>query len=468
MNTDLEKYYSLLDIFGAERISYHPSDKVDYSRDMWPRLAIQLRRGERLEEPDFIVWPMSSDEISKLLVLANKKNFPVIPFGAGSGVCGGAIGLSGAVICDMKKMDKMVDINVQSMLARVQTGVIGENFERELNRRGFTLGHFPSSIYCATVGGFLAMRSAGQASTKYGKIEDMVASLQAVFPDGTIITTKTVPHKATGPDINSLLLGSEGALAIITEVTLKIKPLPEARKFLSYTFGSIKSGLEAIREFMQEGVKPAIVRLYDETDTALTMNALGYEDVAGCLLMVIPEGREKIVELESEIVNKICVKSGGKDRGERASKHWLEHRYAISYRQSPILSSPKMILDTIEVVSLWRDIVPLYESMKSAIEPHATVMAHFSHAYPEGISIYFTVMTSAEGDEVKSYDDIWKAAMTACLKSGGVISHHHGIGRLKVQWLKAELGEGYKLLTILKKGLDPNNILNPGVLGLGE
>lgn len=468
MSLNLERYYSLRDIFGPERVSQYLSDKEDYSRDMWTRLAIQMRRGERLETPDFIVWPVSVDEISKLLVLANNKNFPVIPYGAGSGVCGGAVGISGGVICDMKRMDKIVDLNFESMLARVQVGVIGENLERELNRRGFTLGHFPSSIYCATVGGFVATRSAGQASTKYGKIEDMVTSLQAVLPNGTIINTKAVPRKATGPDINSLILGSEGALAIVTEVTLKIKPLPEARRFLSYTFSSVKSGLDAIREFMQEGLKPAIVRLYDETDTAITMNALGYEDITGCLLIVISEGREKFVEVESELVNKLCTRAGGKDRGERPAKHWFEHRYAISYRQSPIMSSPKMILDTIEVVALWRDVESLYVSMKSAIEPHATVMAHFSHAYPEGISIYFTVMTSAEGDEVRTYDDIWKAAMTACLKSNGVISHHHGIGRLKAQWLKAELGEGYKLLTILKKGLDPNNILNPGVLGLGE
>lgn len=468
MNSDLERYYSLRDIFGPERVSQYPSDKEDYSRDMWPRLAIQMRRGERLEAPDFIVWPVSADEISKLLVLANNKSFPVIPYGAGSGVCGGAIGIGGGVICDMKKMDKIVDLNPESMLARVQVGVVGENFERELNRRGFTLGHFPSSVYCATVGGFVATRSAGQASTKYGKIEDMVTSLQAIFPNGTIINTKTVPRKASGPDINSLILGSEGALAIVTEVTLKIKPMPEARRFLSYTFSSVKSGLDAIREFMQEGLRPSIVRLYDETDTALTMRALGYEDVSGCLLIVIPEGREKFVEVESELVNKICTKSGGKDRGEKAAKHWFGHRYALSYRQSPIMSSPKMILDTIEVATLWRDVESLYASMKGAIEPHATVMAHFSHAYPEGISIYFTVMTSADGDEVRAYDDIWKAAMTACLKSNGVISHHHGIGRLKSQWLKAELGEGYKLLVILKKGLDPKNILNPGVLGLGE
>ncbi|HDH96830.1 MAG TPA: FAD-binding oxidoreductase, partial [Proteobacteria bacterium] len=354
-----------------------------------------------------------------------------------------------------------------SMLVRVQVGVVGEKLERELNRRGFTLGHFPASMYGATVGGFVACRSAGQASTRYGKIEDILTCLQAVLPDGVVINTKTVPRKATGPDINSLLLGSEGALAIVTEVSLKIRHLPESRLFLSYTFDSVSAGLYAIREFMQEGIKPAIVRLYDETDTALSMTALGYEDVSGCLLIVVCEGRERFVGVEAEIVRRACKNAGGRDRGERPAEHWFEHRYAISYNQSPILSSEHMILDTIEVACLWKDVVSLYEAMRKAIEPYGTVMAHFSHAYPEGISIYFTIIANAD-DEIAAYDGIWKAAMTACLRHGGVISHHHGIGRLKAPWLKAELGEGYKLLCALKKQLDPNNILNPGVLGLGE
>jgi len=465
---NVEKYHSLRDIFGPERVSYLSSEREAYARDMWPRLAIQMRRGEQLEESEFVVWPTTTGEVSRLLQLANQMSFPVVPFGGGTGVCGGAIGLDGAVVCDMKKMDRIVEVNPTSMLARVQVGLVGENLERELNRRGFTLGHFPSSIYGATVGGFAACRSAGQASTKYGKFEDMVTSLQVVLPDGIVISTKTVPRKATGPDINSLILGSEGALAIVTEVTVKIKHMPDARRFLSYTFDSIPPGLDAIREFMQEGLKPAVVRLYDETDTALSMTALGYEDVSGCLLIVICEGGEKFAEAEAEIIGGICKKAGGLDREEKPAKHWLEHRYAISYNQSPIMSSENMILDTIEVACLWRDAVPLYESMRKALEPYGTAMAHFSHAYPEGISIYFTVIANAEGDEIAAYDRIWKAAMTACLRSGGVISHHHGIGRLKAPWLKSELGEGYRLLSTLKKQLDPNNILNPGVLGIGE
>jgi len=343
---NLEKLNQLKDVLAPDRVSYAQADIVSYSRDMWPRSQLAVRDGRLPQAPEFIVWPETTEEVSRLIRLANEMRFPVVPFGAGTGVCGGAQAMPGAVIVDMKRMDRMIDLSGESLYATVETGIVGEHLERLLNRHGYTLGHFPSSIYCSTLGGFLATRSAGQLSTKYGKIEDMVISLQAVLPDGSIIRTRNAPRRATGPDLNHLLLGSEGTLAVITEASLRIWEKPEAIFFRSFVFSDVFAGMEAMRKLMRAGVRPSVVRLYDEADTALSMSAIGYE-ASGCLLILATEGHPLIAEKEMEVAGSVCRDQGGKDTGEEPARHWWDHRYSISYNQSPILSSEGMILDTI-------------------------------------------------------------------------------------------------------------------------
>jgi len=463
---NIELASRLKEIFGDERVSRMENDRIAYARDLWPRSLLQVRKDQVPNPPEYIVWPETPGEISKLMRMANDKKFPVIPFGAGSGVCGGTLPISGGVICDLKRMNRIITLNEKASTVTVQVGIIGEHLERELNRHGYTMGHFPSSIYCSTLGGFLAARSAGQLSTLYGKIEDMVVRLQAVLPDGTILQTVRTPRSATGPDFDQLMVGAEGTLCIITQATMRIHLAPAARTFASFIFPDMKTGVDAIRLFMRRGVRPAAVRLYDETDTALSMLAIGME-ASGNLLVLTFEGEERMIQTHERIARQICLENGGKDQGEEPALHWFKHRYAISYNQSKILSADQMVLDTIEVAAPWAGLMKLYDAMRQAISKHITVMAHISHVYPDGASIYFTVLGKAEsGKEIKLYDRVWQDALKACLKAGGVVSHHHGIGVLKAKFFEQQAGPAMRILKELKAALDPNNILNPGKLGL--
>jgi alkyldihydroxyacetonephosphate synthase len=227
---------SLAGIFPPDRLSASAPDRIAYARDLWPVGQFWARQGAFPHPPDVIVWPEKVDEIVALLQLANERRFPVIPMGAGSGVCGGTVAHRGGVILDMKRMKQVRRLDGDSLLATIEAGIIGQHLEEWLNGRGYTLGHFPSSIYCSSFGGWIATRSAGQLSTKYGKIEDMVQGLEGVFPDGTLFSSKVVPRSAAGPRFDQLLLGSEGTLAVITAATCRIRPLPEARRFAGYVY----------------------------------------------------------------------------------------------------------------------------------------------------------------------------------------------------------------------------------------
>jgi alkyldihydroxyacetonephosphate synthase len=465
--TNIEVWNSLRDILGPKKVSRSTLDQISYSRDMWPKGQLRMRHGKIGNLPDFIVWPETTEEISRVFRLCEEARVPVIPFGGGSGVCGGTVPVAGGIICDLKKMNRIDTINENSLLVTAQAGVLGEHLERALNHKGYTLGHFPSSIYCSTLGGYLATRSAGQLSTRYGKIEDMVVSLEAVTPDGSIIRTRTAPRSATGPDFDQLLVGSEGTLAIITRATMRIHPKPAGKEFASFIFKDLQSGFGAIRKTLQKGATPATVRLYDEADTAATLSDMGIKGQGGCLLVLVFEGGPRRCELEAQMAAEICLAEGGKAKGAGPAEHWWNHRYAIAYRQSPILSSEDMLLDVIEVATTWSNLTNLYEKMRSALEKHLTVTAHFTHAYRQGCSIYFTVMGKAEAlPDEELYEKVWDEALEACIAAGGALSHHHGIGLLKAKFMKKQLGSWMKLFAGLKKRMDPYNILNPHKMGL--
>ncbi len=453
---------SLAAIFPPARLSASAPDRIAYARDLWPVGQFWAREGHFPHPPDAVVWPETVDEIVALLRLANEHRFPVIPMGAGSGVCGGTVAHRGGVILDMKRMKRIRELDEDSLLATIEAGIIGQHLEEWLNGRGYTLGHFPSSIYCSSFGGWIATRSAGQLSTKYGKIEDMVQGLEGVLPDGTRFSSKVTPRSAAGPRFDQLLLGSEGTLAVITAATCRIRPLPEARRFAAYIYADLSSGLRAIRLMMRSGLDPAAVRLYDEIDTSITMTALGL-DVSGCLLVLVFEDQRAVIDPKVDLADSIC-REGGQAMGPGPAEHWWKHRYDISYQMSVIYKSGMMV-DTIEVATRWSNLERLYDDMRAAIGGRVTCLAHFSHVYPEGASIYFTFLgRSEEGKEVDLYQSVWNDAMNACIAAGGTITHHHGVGLLKAPWMEQEHGPLVGIYSALKRALDPNNILNPGKL----
>jgi len=457
---------ALSEILGPANVSGNPLDRIAYSRDVWPRGYLWLRAGELPCLPDAVVWPRSDKEVSDILKWCNKERVPVTPEGGGSGVCGGAAPLRAGIVMDMKKMNRVIGINSVNLTVEAQAGIVGEDLERQLMRRGLTLGHFPASMYCSTLGGWLATRSAGQLSTKYGKIEDMLISLAGVLPDGAMFHSAESPRSATGPDLDLLLVGSEGTLAVITSAVLAAKHIPAWREYRGFMFQDMESGVEALRAVMQAGLDPSVTRLYDPVDTKLHQNSMEIKG-DGCLMIMGFEGPESaFARAKAKKGFHLCARRG-QDLGTEPGEAWLKHRYSVSYYQSVIMSRERTILDTCEVAAVWSRIMELYNKVRQAIMPHAMVTAHISHLYSTGAAIYFTFVSQGQDRPPEDvYAEAWSAAMRACLEAGGTISHHHGIGAHKAAWMPDELGPAMELYRRFKKNLDPNNILNPGKMGL--
>jgi len=461
-------FEELSQLLGSENVSNREVDKIAYSRDYWLLASTWMIKGKVPALPDFIVWPENTEQISKLVKLANREKVPIIPFGEGSGVVGGAVPVKGGIIIDMKKMNRIVKIDATNLLVTVQPGINGMTFERTLNDAGFTCGHIPQSLYCSTLGGWLASRAAGQFSTKYGKIEDIVVAIEAVLPQGEIIRSKIVPRSSTGPMIEKLLLGSEGTLGVITEATLKIWPYPEKRALRSYAFDHLKPALEAIRRILAKNVYPAVVRIYDELEVERHFSEV--EKAKGkCLLILLMEGAKELVELEEKISHRICLEEEGNECGEEPVQHWLKTRFDVTY--SSIYLPQGFVGDTIEVAITWDKAMNLYNSIIKTMKETEGVFlasAHASHFYPQGVCFYF-IFGGIPTEGVKPeefFTAVWDNAMRTCLDAGGTISHHHGVGLVRAKWLKEELGEAYNVVKRIKKTLDPSNIMNPGKMGL--
>lgn len=486
------------------RFSTKQLDRVSYSRDMWPLAMVWLRQGRVPPPPDAVIWPGTDDEVAKVIRLARERRLAVIPFGAGSGVCGGTVALHGGLSLDLKRFDGIGQIDPTRRCVDVGAGVMGETLERRLEARGWTLGHFPSSIAMSTVGGWLAARSAGQLSTRYGKIEDMVLSVRGVLGTGERFETPERPFD--GPDLSQLLIGSEGTLCAFTGVRLRVHPRAEARVFRAFDVPSVERGLELIRRVLREGLRPAVVRLYDPFDTvlvgrqkpasahrspsrrsgfeatvlpgllkALASQTLGRPKLLNPLaqlakksrLVFMFEGEAKHADAEDRAAAAACLSMGGHDLGEGPAREWFHKRYDVNFRLPRLMESGTFV-DTMEVSASWDVVQDVYERVRAAASSYALVLCHFSHAYAEGCSLYFSFVGSAPSEEAieERYQALWRSALSAATSAGANVSHHHGIGLLKARAYQDSLGEGRHALATLKRLFDPDGIMNPGKLGL--
>jgi alkyldihydroxyacetonephosphate synthase len=483
---------------GDHNVARGDGERLAYSQDRWPLALVWTRAGKAPYPPDAVCWAERTEHVAAVLALAARHGFAVVPYGAGSGVCGGTVPLAGGVVLDLKKMNRLVEVRDETLLCEAEAGIIGQHLEEALNRRGFTLGHFPSSIYCSTLGGWLAARSAGQASTRYGKIEDMCAGLECVLPGGEVAVLKPTPRAAVGPDWKQVLIGSEGTLGVITRAWLRIWPLPEARRFLSYKFPSAAAGLGAIRKVLRRGLRPAVVRLYDPFDTLIgvaggggskgalehakkdlmeraKLRLLAHPEWAavlerfagGCHAIFVCEGDRELVALEGDAIEREARAAAAEPRGPEPAEHWLAHRYDISYKGAPVFREGAFV-DTMEVAAPWDRIEALYEAVRRALAPLAVTLAHFSHAYSDGCSIYFTFAALCEDDAATEarYEACWRAGLEAALGAGATISHHHGVGILKAPFMRRELGGFLDVYAKVKAAVDPRGTLNPGKMGL--
>ena len=448
-----------------------------YSQDQWPRKLLELReQGPAPSQVHGVVWPESSAQVAAILRAANKHaDVGLYPYGAGSGVCGATIPSEKErrlrIVVDLKAMRKVRSIDLKSMTVWAEAGIIGENLERSLNQEGLTLSHFPSSIYCSSLGGYLATRSAGQFSTKYGKIEDMVLSLEVVLADATVVETGRAPRSAMGPDWTQLLLGSEGTLAFFTAACLQIHRIPEARVMMGFGASDVSQALTFTRRLMQDGLRPSVLRIYDSLETSMTLNSEILKQSkfkGGLALIAIFEGRKRMAEAEAQEAQAFATELGLQALGPALGEHWWKHRYDVSYKQQLILSHEKMVLDTFEIAVTWDKIENVYHAVKGVKIGLGMIMAHFSHFYHTGANIYFTLVGHA-GRSISSvdrYDDIWEKILKAALEAGATLSHHHGVGLQKNEWIRKEKGPWIDIFRKVKNGFDPENRLNPFKMGL--
>jgi len=458
--------------------SHDPHILRAYSQDAWPRKLIEYReRGPAVDFPlDLVVWPETVEDVRLLVRNLPEWNAELIPYGAGSGVCGATIP-SGAddsrarILLDLKRLRAIRRLDEESLVVEAETGWIGENLERALNERGFTLGHFPSSIYCSSLGGYLAARSAGQLSTKYGKIEDMVLALECVLPDGTSGWTGRAPRSAMGPDWTQLLLGSEGTLAIFTAARLQIHRLPEKRIFLGFAAEQLVQALGFARRLVQDGIRPAALRIYDPQEASLALDSRVLRETGfpgGAALVVVFEGAASLVDAEADTAMAMAESLGLSSLGPMLGEHWWSHRYNVSYRQQLIASHGRMVLDTFEVASTWDKLMDVYGAVKRERPGLGVILAHFSHFYHTGANIYFTMIAHSGLDPsaLDRYDSLWSDVMTAALNAGATLSHHHGVGLQKADWIARERPEWLPIFGKVKRAFDPENRFNPGKMGL--
>jgi len=452
-------------VLDPERVDWSDNALVEHARDTWPLALLREHENRLSTRPACVVRPTSTDEVAAVLRYANRERVPVVPFGGGSGVCGGVLPPAGAIVVDMRRMDQLLELNELALQARVQAGMYGHHFEAALVARGYSMGHWPQSVSISTVGGWVATRAAGQFSTRYGSIEDMLLGLEAVLPDGRVVRIKPAPRRAAGPDLRHVFLGAEGTIGIVTELTVKVFPEPESRKLLSFALPDFDAGLEAIRHIVRVGWRPPVLRLYDPMESGRHFGQWQPDDRS--VLLVVTEGPAALAAVEAEACHAISTGHGGEALGEAPVQHWLAERNNVPSLLSFIERG--FVLDTIEVAAEWDRIHTLYGEVCAAVRTVkglVVISGHSSHSYAQGTNIYFTFVARPQdpAEAESTYLACWEQAMEATLRAGGTISHHHGIGRMRTRWMPAEHGEGLSVLRAMKRALDPNGILNPGVL----
>ncbi|WP_346048685.1 FAD-binding oxidoreductase [Actinomadura chokoriensis] len=507
-----EDLTALAAIVGDGNVRADAETRIRHMRGKSTPDLLRARAGETSDAPDAVVLPGSHGEVLAVLEVCAAKRIAVVPFGGGTSVVGGLApeGVDGFVALDLRRMDRLVSVDEVSRTAVLQPGLRAPAAEALLAERGFTLGHFPQSFEWASIGGFAAARSSGQASAGYGRFDDMVVGLTVATPTGALEVGRA-PKSAAGPDLRQLVLGSEGAFGVITSVTVRIRPVPQAREYEGWRFASFGEGAAALRRLAQDGPLPTVLRLSDETETMVGLadpsaigtssgarpldgessggarpldgggrgledGGRGLEDgaktsSAGCLAVVGFEGAPDDVAARRARAADVLGAAGGEPLGTAPGEKWEHGRFNAPYLRDSLLDVGAFV-ETLETAAFWSDVPKLYEAVRHALIGTLSgagrpplVMCHISHVYETGASLYFTVVSAQGEDPVEHWAHAKRAANDAIIGAGGTISHHHGVGTDHRDWYAREIGPlGAAVLRAIKDRVDPAGILNPGVL----
>lgn len=475
------------------QISLKDDDRLRYTLGRSYYDIIKAFSNQNFFPPDFILFPETSEDISHILKQAVLNRIKIITFAGGSNVVGsfGTGDASPFCVLNMQRLNRLVEIDFQSHTATFETGIFGPQLEKILNEKNYTLGHFPQSFEFSTLGGWLALRSAGQESGLYGKIEDIVLQMKVITPSG-IIEDIGFPRHACGSDFQHLFLGSEGTLGIIVEAKMRIHKKPENYFWKIALFRNFENGAEALREIIQSGIHPAVARFSDVSETQLSSLISHKEQSAGqkfiqsimkswlkskgynepCVLMMRFAVRNESDYTAAKIAMQIAKKHGAQKLPSSVAASWESTRFSLPYLRDTLVEH-RVLIDTFETITSWKNLIPFYHHIKNALKSNSDffdkggiLLCHISHVYETGASLYFTMITKQDKEkEIQQWQSLKKIVSDAILKNGGAISHHHGIGKDHQNWYLHQLNpETKKLLQAIKNHIDPENILNPGKL----
>jgi alkyldihydroxyacetonephosphate synthase len=480
---------ALTEAVGEENIFTGSEDRLRHATGCGYVDLARLRSGELDAAPDAVVLPADAAEVKRVLELCATEGLAVVPFGGGTSVVGGVEPLRGGhgrlISLDLARL-RTVEIDRRSLTARLGAGLRGPEAEAELGKHGLVLGHYPQSFEYATIGGFAATRSAGQASSGYGRFDALVSSVRLIAPAGDLATLAT-PHTAAGPALRELVIGSEGVFGVIPDVTVGVRPAPKQRRYEAWMAESFEAGTEIVRGLAQGPGLPDVIRVSDEEETEVSLALSGPRGLAsslfggylglrrrrgGSLVIIGHEGGEESVARRRALSVRELHRGGAVYLGQSAGRSWEHGRYQGPYLRDTLMAMGAMV-ETLETSHTWTKVAGLHASVGNAIR-HALdgqgtpglVFCHLSHAYADGASLYFTFISRArEGAEVEQWHLVKQAACDAIVASGGTITHHHAVGRDHAPYMEAEVGRtGLDVLRAVKAQLDPAGIMNPGKL----
>ena len=480
---------ALVDAVGEENVFTADEDRLRHAIGRGYADLVRLRNGALEAAPDAVAMPRSASALQRVLEVCAAEGVAVVPFGGGTSVVGGVEPLRGGhgrlLSLDLGALRDVV-VDDRSLTARLGAGLRGPEAETALKRFGLTLGHFPQSFEYATIGGFAATRSAGQASSGYGRFDALVSSVRLLAPAGELSTLET-PHTAAGPALRELVVGSEGVLGVIPDVTVRVRPAPSVRRYEAWMAESFEAGAEIVRSLAQGPGLPQVIRVSDEEETEGTLALNGPRGLSGrlfsgylgarrrrggALMIVGYEGDEESAARTRALSVRGLRDGGAVYLGQAAGQAWEHGRYQGPYLRDTLMGMGAMV-ETLETSHTWSRFGELHEAVGGAIREALAaqgtpglVFCHLSHAYADGASLYFTFISrSRRGAELEQWGAVKRAACEAIVAHGGTITHHHAVGRDHAPYMEAEVGQaGLEVLRAVKEQLDPAGVMNPGKL----
>jgi alkyldihydroxyacetonephosphate synthase len=496
-----KKKEQIRDIFASitsKRISFKENDRLRYSLGKSYFDIIKICKGSGFDVPDAVISPISHDEVEYILLQASQHEVAIIPFGGGTNVVGALTLQAGLkqpykVCIYLGLLDKLIELDTTGMTATFQAGIMGPKMESLLNKQGYTLGHFPQSFEYSSLGGWVVTRSAGQESTHYGKIEDLVEGLKVATPIGTVHTPQFT-HEAGGVNLMQLFVGSEGSLGIVTEVRVKIRKQPKAHRWVIALLPSFDAGAKVLQSLIQHDVRPSVVRMSDYTETSLFSKlsatteseglmdhlkkevqkmVLKYKNLEQPNLLIL-RFEEVLASAATQVVKtkELVEQFGGMLLGQEIGENWAHNRFGLPYLRDTLIEH-RIFIDTYETIVPWDKVITLHQALHANLRKSSAFgkdkgifLGHISHIYPVGACLYFTVLTRMHaGNELEQWQEIKQIVTDTIMKHHGAVSHHHGVGSDHQKWyLKYSDPLSLDILRTVKQKLDPKGILNPGKL----